>query len=149
MNNQGSVHLGRRHPLAFAPSIELLFLELAFVRLIVGGAPLRGASLAVRVAASKGTINIVSGGITRVGQKNNLALPAPFQACLEVGMLSHHAAQRPKILSSCLPNGAFPVPLRFKLKKRLKIDDKKAKSSLVWLIKSDIPSFSFMFLANS
>jgi len=80
MNNQGSVHLGRRHPLAFAPSIELLFLELAFIRLIVGGAPLRGASLAVRVAASKGTINIVSGGITRVGQKNNLALPAPFQA---------------------------------------------------------------------
>jgi hypothetical protein len=92
MNNQALINLGRRHPLAFAPSIELLFLELAFICLIVGGAPLRGAFFAVRVAASKGTINIVSGGITRVSQKNNLAVPASLQARSKTRMLSHHAA---------------------------------------------------------
>jgi len=92
MNNQGSITLGLCYASTFAASIELHFLELAFIRLIVGGAPLRGASLAVRVEASKGTINIVSGGITRVGQKNNLALPASLQARSKTSMLSHHAA---------------------------------------------------------
>lgn len=142
MNNQGSVDMGLPYVLAFAVSIELLFLEFAFGRLIVGDAPLRGTFSALGVAASKGTIDIVSGGITRVGQKNNLAVPASLQAGSKTGMLSHHGAQRPKILSSYRPNAAFPVPRRFKLKKRLKFDDKKAKSSLVWLIKSDIPSLS-------
>ena len=149
MNNQGSVNLGLRHALAFAASIELLFLEFAFGSLIVGGAPLRGAFFAVSVAAPKGAVYIVSSSIAKIGQKNNVALPASFQACLEVGMLSHHGAQRPKILGGYLLNRAFPVPICFKLKKRLKFDDKKAKSSLVWLIRSDIPSFSFMFFANS
>jgi hypothetical protein len=149
MNNQGSVNLGLRYALAFAAAIELFFLEFAFGGLIVGGAPLRGALFAVGLATSKRTINVVSGGITRVGQKNNLAVPAPFKAWLEVGMLSHHPAQRPKILGGYLPNRASPVPLRFKLKKGLKFYDKKAKSLLVWLMRSDIPSFSFMFLPNS
>jgi len=92
MNDQGLINLGLCYALAFAASIELLFLEFAFRSLIVGGAPLRGAFFAVGLATSKRTINIVSGGITRVGQKNNLAAPASLQPWLEVGMLSHHAA---------------------------------------------------------
>jgi len=150
MNDQALINLGLGYDLAFAAaSIELLFLEFAFGSLIVGGAPLRGALFAVSVAAPKGTVYIVSSGIAKIGQKDNIALPASFQACLEVGMLFYHGAQRPKILSSYLPNPAFPVPLRFKLKKGLKSDNKKAKSSLVWLIRLDTPSFSFMFFANS
>jgi hypothetical protein len=39
----------------------------------------------------------------------------------------------------------FPIPVRLKLKKGLKSNDKKAKSSLVWLITSDIPSLPFHF----
>jgi len=149
MNNQGSVNLALRYALAFAARIELFFLEFAFGALIVGGAPLRGALFAVGLATSKRTINVVSGNITRVGQKNNLALPASLQARPKTRMLSHHPAQRPKILRSYLPCTAFPVPIRFKLKKDLKFDDKKTKSSFVWLIRSDMPSFSFMFLPNS
>jgi hypothetical protein len=150
MNDKALINLGLRYDLDFAAaSIELLFLEFAFGSLIVGGAPLRGALFTVSVAAPKRAVYIVSSGIAKIGQKNNATLPASFQACLEVGMLFYHGAQRPKILSSYLPNPAFPVPLRFKLKKGLKSDNKKAKSSLVWLIRLDTPSFSFMFFANS
>jgi hypothetical protein len=153
MNDQALINLGLRYDLDFALAVaarvELLFLEFAFGSLIVGGAPLRGAFFAVSVAAPKRAVYIVSSGIAKIGQKDNVALPASFLACLEVGMLFYHGAQRPKILSSYLPNPAFPVPLRFKLKKGLKSDNKKAKSSLVWLIKLDTPSFSFMFFANS
>ena len=149
MNNQGSVNIGLRYALAFAASIELSFLEFAFGSLIVGGAPLRGAFLAVGAAASKGTVYIVSSGIAKISQKNNVALPASFQAWLEVRMLSQRATKLAHILSGYLSNPVLPIPPRFKLKKQLKFDDKKAKSSLVWLIRLDIPSFSFMFLANS
>lgn len=92
MNNQGLINLGLRYALAFAASIELALLEFAFGSLVVGGTPLGGASFAVSVAASKGTVNILSGGITRVSQKNNLAVPASLQAGSKTGMLSHHAA---------------------------------------------------------
>ena len=36
-------------------------------------------------AASKGTVYIMSSGIAKIGQKNNVALPASFQAWLEAG----------------------------------------------------------------
>ena len=149
MNNQALINLGRRYASALAASIELLFLEFAFGSLIVGGAPLRGALFTVSVAAPKGTVDILSSGIAKIGQKNNATVPASFQARLQAGMLSQHATNLAHIVSRYLSNPALPIPPRFKLKNRLKFDDKKAKSSLVWLIRLDIPSFSFMFLANS
>lgn len=88
VNEQGLINLGRRHASALAASIELLFLEFALGGLIVGCAPFRGAFFAVGLAASKGTVYIVSCGIAKIGQKDNVALPASFQAWLEVGMLS-------------------------------------------------------------
>jgi hypothetical protein len=82
-------------------------------------------------------------GITRVGQKENAAVPASLQAGPQVGLLLNNTSKFPKIAGRYPPDGIFPVPVRRKLKKTLKCYDKKAKSSLVWLIKSDIPSFSF------
>lgn len=149
MNNQGLINPDLRYALAFAASIELPLLEFAFGSLVVGGAPLRRTLFAVRVAASKGTVNILSFRIAKIGQKNKVALPASFQARLEVRMLSKYATKLAYILSRYLSDPVLMMPPRFKLKKGLKFDDKKAKSSLVWLIKSDIPSFSFMFFANS
>lgn len=143
MNNQGLVKLGHGHVSAITAGIELFFLEFALSRLIVGGAPLRGAFFAVCIAASKGTIDIASAGIAKIGQKDNAAVSASLQAWLEVGVLSDYATKLAHILSGYLSNLVFPIPVRFKLKKGLKLDDKKAKSSLVWLIKLDIPSFSF------
>jgi len=149
MDNQGLVNLGRRCASAFAATrIELLFLEFALGSLIVGGAPLRGAFLTLGLAAAKGTINIASAGIAKIAKKNNATVPASLQACLEAGMLSYDATKFAHILSGNLSNPFLPIPVRFKLKKGLKLDDKKAKSSLVWLIRLDIPSFSSMFLAT-
>jgi hypothetical protein len=149
MNNQGLVNLGCRYASAFATSIKPLFLEFALGGLIVGGAPLRGAFLAVGLAASKGTIDIASVGIAKIAQKDNATVPASLQAWLEAGMPSYDATKFAHILSGYLSNPVSPIPIRFKPKKGLKFDNKKAKSSLVWLITLDIPSFSFMFLANS
>jgi hypothetical protein len=58
-------------------------------------------------------------------------------------MLSDHETKLAHILRGYLSNTVLPIPIRIKLKKRLQLDDKKAKSSLVWLIKLDIPSSSF------
>jgi hypothetical protein len=63
-----------------------------------------------------------------MGQKKNVAVPASLQAGPKARMLSHHGPQHPKIMSSYLPNVAFPIPVRLKRKKGLKSDDKKAKS---------------------
>lgn len=78
-----------------------------------------------------------------MGQKENAAVPASLQAGPKVGFVLNNISKLPKIVGRYLPNGFFPVPVRRKLKKSLKSYDKKAKFSLVWLIKSDIPSFSF------
>jgi hypothetical protein len=143
MNNQALVCPGCWKASAVAAGIELLFLEFALGGLVIGGAPLRGALFAVGVAASKGTIDIVSSSIAKIGHKENPAVPASLQAWLQAGMLSDHPTKLLHVLSGYLSNRPLSIPVRFKRKKRLQLDDKKAKSSLVWLIKLDIPSSSF------
>jgi hypothetical protein len=128
VNDQGLIKLGRRHASAPAAGIELPFLEFSLESLIVGDAPFLGAPLAMDLATSKRTIDIVSAGIAGVGQKKNVAAPASLQAGPKTGMLSHHRPQLPKVLSSYLPNAAFLIPVCLKLKKGLKSDGKKAKS---------------------
>jgi hypothetical protein len=68
-------------------------------------------------------------------------VPASLQARVEVGMFSNYTSKFPQIEGCYPPNRLLLVPVRRKLKKLLKLDDKKANSSLVWLIMSDIPSF--------
>ena len=128
MNDQRLIKLGRRHASALAPGIELLSLEFSLGSLIVGNASFLRAPLAMGLSTSKRTIDIVSAGIAGVGQEKNVAVPASLQAGPKTGMLSYHGPQLPKIVSSYLPNAAFPIPVRLKLKKGLKSDDKKAKS---------------------
>lgn len=62
-------------------------------------------------------------------------------------MFSNYTSKFPQIEGCYPPNRLLPVPVRRKLKKLLKLDDKKANSSLVWLIMSDIPS-CFHVLCN-
>jgi hypothetical protein len=146
MDNQGRIRPGCRQASAVwsvAAGIELLFLDFAFGGLVIGGAPLRGALSAVGVAASKGTIDIVSSSIAKIGQKENAAVLASLQTWLQAGMLSDHATKLAHILSGYPSNLLLPIPVRFELKKRLQLDYKKAKFLLVWLIKLDIPSSSF------
>jgi hypothetical protein len=78
-----------------------------------------------------------------MGQKKDAAVPAALQAGAKVAMLFDNASKGPNIDSRCAPNPFFSIPVRRKLKKPLKLYNKKAKSWLVWLIKLDIPSFLF------
>jgi hypothetical protein len=150
VNDHRLIRLGRfRCPAALAAGVLLLFLDFSLGGLIVGGASFDGFALSPRLATSKRTIDILSLGITRVGQKQNAAVPASLQARAEVDMLLNNASKGPNIGSRRTPNPFFSIPVRRKLKKPLKLYDKKAKSWLVWLIKSDIPSFWFMFFVNS
>jgi hypothetical protein len=150
VNDHGMIRLGHTgFPSALTAGVLLLLLDFPLGGLIVGGASLCWFALSPRLATSKRTIDIVSQGITRVGQKQNAAVPASLQARAKVSVLLNNASKGQNIDSRRTPNPFFSIPVRRKLKKPLKLYDKKAKSWLVWLMKSDIPSFLFMFLGNS
>jgi hypothetical protein len=143
VDDQGLVELGRRPAQALAPFVLLPLLEFPLGGLIVGGASFRGTPVPVGLATSKGTIDITSMGIAEIGQKENAAVSAPLQAWRKAGMLSNNRTKLPEIAGRYPSNLSLSIPVPLKLKKELKPDDKKAKSSLVWLIRLDIPSFSF------
>ena len=93
MNKQGFLNPGFLGPPVAAAGIQLFLLYFAFFALVVSGAPLRGALFAVGNPAPKGTVNIGSCSIARVGQKENAAVPASLQAWLQMGMCSDHATK--------------------------------------------------------
>ncbi len=66
---------------AFAPLPVLhLLLELALLGAVVLDAALRRTPLAMRLLAPKRTTQVVTSGITWMGQKENPAMPATGQA---------------------------------------------------------------------
>ena len=60
----------------------LLFLALWVA--VVGDTPLRGLLLALGLPAAKGTTQVAATGITRMGEEENPAMPAPAQAGSQV-----------------------------------------------------------------
>jgi hypothetical protein len=86
MNNRRVIRLGhRRFPSALAPGVLLLLLDFPLGSLIVGGTSFDGFALSLRIATAKRAIDIVSLSITRMGQKQNTAVPAALQARGQVG----------------------------------------------------------------
>ena len=63
-------------------------------------------------------------------------------------MCSEYRTKRPIILRNYPSDIFLSVPVRNKFKKRLNLNYKKAKSLLVWLMKSDIPSLSFLIFGQ-
>jgi hypothetical protein len=144
VSDQRAIHIEhRRFAAAIAAGILLLLLDFSLRGPIVGGASFCRIALSSHLATSKRTINIVAVNIARMGQKDDAAVPAALQAGVKVAMLSNNPSKGPNIDRRCAPNPFFSIPVRRKLKKPLKLYDKKAKSGLVWLIKLDIPSFLF------
>jgi hypothetical protein len=70
----------RRRAGVLATVIEPLLLEFPFFGPIIIGAPLRGLHLAMRFTAAKGTPQILTAGVSGVGDKKNTAVPASCQA---------------------------------------------------------------------
>jgi hypothetical protein len=70
INDHGLIRLGHgRLPSALAAGVLLLLFDFPLGGLIVGGASLDGFALSPLLATSKRTIDIVSTGIARMGQK--------------------------------------------------------------------------------
>jgi len=86
MHDYGLIRLEhRRFPLVLAPGVLLLFLGFSLGGLVVGGASFDGFALSPDLTTAKWTIDIVSPSITRMGQKQNAAMPASLQARAQVG----------------------------------------------------------------
>jgi hypothetical protein len=143
MGDQWLVKPWRRFAQALPAGVQQTLLDLPLGGLIIGGASFSGTSLPALLAASKGTIDIPSMGVAEIGQKGNAAAPASLQAWLKAGMLSNDPTNLLEIAGRQPTSLSLPIPVPLKRKKGLKSYDKKAKSSLVWLIRLDIPSFSF------
>jgi len=114
MNNQGVIVPDWLPAQAFSTTIDLLFLYFALGGLVIGGASLRGALFAVGVTTPKRTTNIAPSNIAIIGQKENAAVPASFQAWPQVGMLSDHKTKLAQILRGYRPNPLLPIPVRIK-----------------------------------
>jgi hypothetical protein len=86
MHDYRVIHLEHRRFLsALAPGVLLPFLDSSLGGLVVGSTSFDGFALSPGLATAKWTIDIVSLGITRMGQKQNAAVPASLQARAQVG----------------------------------------------------------------
>ena len=114
MNNQGVIIPCWLPAQAVSTAIDLLFLYFALGGLVISGASVRGALFAVGVTTPKRTTNIAPSNIAIIGQKENAAVPASFQAWLQAGMLSDHKTKLAQILRGYRPNPLLPIPVRIK-----------------------------------
>jgi len=97
------------------------------------------------LSAAEGTSKIMAPGIAGVGEKQYPAVPAPGDTPTQMGLVFEHRADSPIISSNNIANLAAPIPSRFKLEKRLNLNYKKAKFSLMSKMYFDMPSL-FLFI---
>ena len=84
---------------------------------IVRDTPLGGLALAVGFAAAKGTPQILTPGIARMGKEENVAMSATGQAGAQVGMGAECPAQHEIIFLNQIGHPSGTIPLRLKLEK--------------------------------
>jgi len=106
--------VGRRGGTSALVEVGLLSLTLGVT--VIGGTPLRGGLLAVRLPAAEGTAQVVAPRIPWVGQEENAAVPAPGPAGAQVGLGSQHRSQQPVILQHQGGYRAPAIPVGLKLK---------------------------------
>ena len=109
----------------FATVIELLLLEFPFFGLIIIPAALRRLHLTMRFTAAKRTAQILTPGISGMGNKKNTAVPASCQAGLKVWFLTQHQTESPVVLGYNSSHFATAIPVRLEFKKVLNLNYKK------------------------
>jgi hypothetical protein len=97
---------------------------------VVIGAALRGAFLAMGLPAAERTTQVVAAGVARMGQEENAAVPAPGQAGSQVRLGPQHRSQQPIILQHQGGYRALAIPIGPKLEMLCDPDCKKPKLSL-------------------
>jgi hypothetical protein len=113
--------------------LDLLF-ELAFRRLVVLHTAFGGTSLAMRIFAPKRTTEVLTAGVTWMGQEENPAMPTACQTPQQAWIGPQHGPEHKIVLQHEVPNFAAAVPARPELKIILDFYDQKPSVSLMMLI---------------
>ena len=107
---------GRRFGRGSSPLVEIPFLLLALGGLIVGNTAAGGLLLAVKLPAPKGATQFIPPAVTRIGEKENPAMPAALQASSQVGLGFQNRSQKLIILQHQRTDLFTAVPVLAKLK---------------------------------
>ena len=98
------------------PLVEIPFLPLALGGLIVGHTATGGLLLAMGLFAAESATQLIPPTVTRIGEKEDLAMPAALQASSQLGLGFQDRSQKQIILQH-QRTGLFPaVPVLAKLK---------------------------------
>lgn len=111
-----------------------IFPELAFLCAVVLHTAFGRTPLAVRIFAPKRATEILTAGVTWMGQEENPAMPAAHQISLEAGLGSQNGPENEIVLQREIPDLALTVPARPKLKMFLDFCDQKPSVSLMILM---------------
>jgi len=110
----------------------LLFLTLGIA--VIGDTAPGGLLLAMGFPAAKGTTQVATAGIARIGQEENAAVPAPAQAGSQTGLGAQNRSQQQIILQHQGGHRAPAIPVRPELEMLLNLYCKKPKLSLITLM---------------
>jgi len=108
-----------------------LLLGFAFRGGVVGDAALGRASLAMRLAAAKGTAQVAPPGVAGVGQKEDPAMPATPQTAPQVALAAQQGPQHDVILQHQSAHFALAIPIRTEVEMPLDLDYDKPRVSLI------------------
>jgi hypothetical protein len=125
----------------------MLFLYLAFFCLIIFDASGNGALAPMSISATERAAKVLTSCIPGMGEKQDLAMPAPRQAFSQVRLFLENGSNSCVILRNNTACIFFEVPATNKLKIGLELYYKKAKCSLMSLMYLGIPSLSFFCFA--
>jgi hypothetical protein len=106
-----------RRSFTLAPLLVLdLLFGLAFRRLVVLGTAFVRTPLALRLSAPERTPEILTAGVTRMGQEENLAMPTTRQTPPQAWIGPQHAPEHEIVLQDQILDSLATVPARPELK---------------------------------
>ena len=137
-----------RYTVLFATGgIQILLLYLALLAPVIFGTSADGFLAPMSLPAAERTAKIIAACIPWMGEKQDLAMPAPCQAFSEVRLFFENRSKDPIILRNGAADLFLAVPVKSELKVRPYLYYKKAKCSLMSLMYLGIPSLSLFCLA--
>ena len=123
----------------------MLLFDLPLVAPVIFGTSFDSAFAPMNLPATEGAAQILATGITGMGEKQYLAMPAAGQVFFQVGFFFKYRADNPVVARYKTANIFLTIPVRKKLKIRLDLYYKKAKCSLMSLMYLGIPSLFLLY----
>jgi len=133
----------------FTALVEFSLFILSFFSFIIFLTSIIAAFFSMRLTTTKWTSKVITSYVSGMCDKSDLTVFAFCQALTKTRMIPNYRTKCPIVLRNYPSNLSFKVPTWNKFKKCLNLGYKNAKSLLVWLMKSDIPSLSFFLLERN